>query len=611
MKTLIAENERRKAVFRGAHYNPVTGEGCCGGRVWTETPVSGLPRAYVPLAMTQDEGYAAVRTDADGWRRLRCRHDFEYWCAVCITIKDKVTARDIPFVLNSPQRRVAALLETDRRAGRPLRLIMLKARQWGGSTLVQMYMAWIQSVHCRNWHSLICAHVKDTAASIRGMYTKVLGSYPAELWEGDEVPQFRPFERSQNIRVIAGRGCRVTISSAENQDAIRGADFAMAHLSETAFWPETPSRSPRDLIRAICGSVALLPLTLIAMESTANGAGNFFHTEWLRCSAGKGDKRCVFVPWYEIEIYRMALEDGEAQRLYDSFTDYERGLWERGLTLEMIKWYRHKSAEYASESSMQAEYPTTAEEAFVNSGAGVFDMAKVERLRAMCRRPLAVGDMARGGRFVEDGRGAMQVWEYPVAGEDYVASVDIGGRTAKADWSVITVMARGGDRPRVAAQWRGHIDHDLLAAKAVAMARMFNEAQLIVESNTLEQEADDDSLSVLTRMAAVYDNMYMRECADSMAQRPGTRIGFHTNRRTKPLLINTLIEYVRESGYEERDAEACNELATYALLPNGSYAARPGNHDDILMTRALALYALNVSAPSLPQDLPCRQDSYL
>ena len=78
-------------------------------------------------------------------------------------------------------------------------MIMLKARQWGGSTLVQMYMAWIQMILAENWHSLICAHVKDTASTIRGIYSVMLESYPPELaGTGDDgrppVMKFAPFE---------------------------------------------------------------------------------------------------------------------------------------------------------------------------------------------------------------------------------------------------------------------------------------------------------------------------------------------------------------------------------------------------------------------------------
>ena len=423
---ILAEDARRREARAAAEggYDPVEGRGCCGPRELVDTPVEGLPRAFVPRAMTADPSYGSVRHDTAGWRRLRCRHDFEYWCAACVRIKHKTLGHDVPFVLNAPQRRVAAMLEADRRAGRPMRMIMLKARQWGGSTLVQMYMAWIQSCVRRNWHSLICAHVKDTAASIRGMYTKMLAAYPSELWDGDEPPRFRPFERSINVREIAGRGCRVTIGSAENQEAVRGSDYSMAHLSETAFWPATPRNSPADFIRAVCGAIALIPDSLIVMESTANGVGSYFHSEWLRCKAGDGDKHAVFVAWHEIEIYRLQPPDPEG--LAASMNAYERMLWDAGLCLDQIYWYRRKRAEYADAAQMMAEFPTTDTEAFLNTGRGVFAPEAVERLRADCTVEPRRGE-TDGHRFRDDSLGGLRMWRDAEEGARYVAAVDIGG----------------------------------------------------------------------------------------------------------------------------------------------------------------------------------------
>lgn len=358
----VLEENRRRRMAMAVEYDPVAGIGCCGRRVVLQSG------ERVPEAMVADPGYRPGLPAVEV-ARLRCRHDFEYWAATCVMIKDKITGRDTPLVLNRPQRRVASILEEQRRSGAPIRLIMLKARQWGGSTLVQMYMAWIQTVHRTNWHSLICAHVKDTSSSIRGIYTKMLASYPPELWEGDAEPRFTAFERSANTRLIAGRGCRVTLGSSENQEAVRGSDYAMAHLSEVAFWSDTRMRSPEGFVRAICGSVARAPYTLIVMESTANGVGNFFHTEWLRaCSPQGSDKTPVFVPWHEIEIYAETPVD--PRRLWDGMDDYERALWQRGLTLEQICWYHNKRREYPAHRLMMAEYPTTDVEAFANTGAG-------------------------------------------------------------------------------------------------------------------------------------------------------------------------------------------------------------------------------------------------
>jgi hypothetical protein len=594
-KELIEENGRRLALLPdGKEYNPLRGIGCIGERVEVATPLKEYASAFVPRSMVADP-QLLVATDAKSWEQLRCRHDFEFWCARCVTIKSKTADRDVPFVLNVPQRRVAAVLEADRLAERPLRLIMLKARQWGGSTLVQMYMAWIQSVHCHNWHSLICAHVKDGAANIRGMYSKLLVNYPPELWDGDALPGFQPFEGSHNIREIVGRGCHVTLASAEKQDAVRGGDYAMAHLSETAFWPATPKRMPEDFIRAVCSGIMYKPLTLIAIESTANGVGNYFHAEWVRSEAGKSDKHAIFVPWYEIENNRLAVDDAWA--LWQSLTEYELKLWERGLTLEMINWYHHKALESQHLDAMHAEYPTTPEEAFINSGAGVFATEKINRLRRECCEPRLVGDISAAGVPVADSRGLLRMWADVRPELDYVVSMDIGGRSANADWSVIAVLSRE-RKPQVVAQWRGHIDHDLLADEGIRIARYYNNALLVVESNTFETESGgaDNNLSVLARMARSYSNMYTRTVVDRLTATTSDRVGFHTNRRTKPVLINGLIGAVRDAGYVERDAEACNELATYVELPNGAYAAKPGKHDDILMTRALALHVIATTA---------------
>ena len=54
-----------------------------------------------------------------------------------------------------------------------------------------------------------------------------------------------------------------------------------------------------------------------------------------------------------------------------SLDDYETGLWNLGLDLEQICWYRLKSREYPGAEELHAEYPTTDVEAFANTGNGV------------------------------------------------------------------------------------------------------------------------------------------------------------------------------------------------------------------------------------------------
>ena len=137
---------------------------------------------------------------------LRIRYDFEFWAASSVVIKDKISGADVPFFLNYAQRKLLSKFEDARLHDRPIRIILLKARQWGGSTLTQIYMAWIQLVHKRAWNSVICAHLKDSAANIKGMYAKLLENDP-EFLSGGQV-RFEPFQRMQNTSVIRQTGCK-------------------------------------------------------------------------------------------------------------------------------------------------------------------------------------------------------------------------------------------------------------------------------------------------------------------------------------------------------------------------------------------------------------------
>ena len=632
MEITVTENERRKRAI-DKPYHPETGEGSTiGRRVCFHLPDAPIPIQYLPEKMLEEvelvkllrrygsiekfilhelkeQPSALIREEV--WRRwikVRIKYDFEFWAILFVRIKNKTGDTDIPFRLNRPQRRLLSVLEDMRTSHQPIRLILLKARQWGGSTLVQMYMAWIQLVHRKNWNSVICAHLKDAAANIKGMYSKLLDNYPAWLIDADKPLSFRPYERMANTSIIAETGCKVTIGSAETPESVRGADAVMAHLSEVAFWPHTRLKSPESLIRSVCGSIALLPDSVVVLESTANGTGNYFHQECERAKRGESDKRFLFIPWYEIEIYSLSVDDYDA--LIASLTDYEKTLWDKGATLEAIAWYRMKRKEYRDHADMMAEYPSDDVEAFNHTGERIFDIRQVQKLRESCRPADKIGEVygksaagkqaLNGLQFKEEAGGKLQVWALPdsdISVKDrYIVVVDIGGRSSKADYSVIVVYDRYwmmfGGVPEVVAQWRGHIDHDLLAWKSAQIAEFYHQALLVIESNTLETEHTDGEHTeyILDTLADSYTHLYARASAEMIRSQAPSRWGFHMNRSTKTMVVNHQIQMLRESGYIERDIQACYEHDVFERKPNGSFGAMDGHHDDILITRCIGNY---------------------
>lgn len=651
-----------------APFNPITGKGSFGSRFECFIEDFPIKRQWLPETMSKvplvrqlmaagsletflcdtlgmeyedEEEYEADKLKViEQFVRIRSRHDFPFWAATYVWIKNKGGGEDVLFRLTRPQRRFVERLEEKRLAGKPIRLILLKARQWGGSTTSQIYMAWLQLVHRVGLNSLIIAHQTSGSDEIRDMFNRMLDRYPVDMLyklgaDYDEnEPKLVGVGMSGLIHAVPQRNCKIKIGTAKNPDSCRGGDYNLVHCSEVGIWEKTEKKSPEDIVRSACSGVLYKPYTMIVYESTANGTGNFFQIEYDAAKKGESQFEAMFVSWFDIEQYSLEFDSEEekykfALWLYENRENYnansnreESGrylywLWDKGATLEAINWYIHERAKSNEHAIMASEYPSDDVEAFVHSGTRVFDKYRVEALKATCKPPLQVGDVyadydegkkaLQNLRFREDKQGLLWIWAHPEIDPEervtdrYLTVVDVGGRSHKADWSVILVidrlfMAEGG-KPVVVAQWYGHIDIDLLAWKAAQIAAYYDNSLLVIESNTLEthdkdRDVDgDQSQFILNQVKDVYPNLYERkQPEEAIVEGAPKRYGFHTNVATKPMIISTLVKVIREAMYVERDERCLAEYNFYEKRKNGSYGAIVGKHDDLLMTRAIGLH---------------------
>lgn len=660
VEDILKENASRNAK-RNAPFNPITGEGSVGKRKSVSIPDFPLSTQYLPISMLsvplvkkiikcgtiekfitdvlKVESTQEVRSKViEQFIRIRILHDFCFWCAFYVIIKCKGKG-DIHFILRRPQRRLVAMLEELRLASQPIRIIMLKARQWGGSTVIQIYMAWLQLIHRKGLNSLIVAQVAKIASDIKDMFDRLLSYYPTSLLHDFGEP-FLPNEKKIESVDIAGtikripqRNCKISIGTAEKPDSVRGSDYSLVHCSEVGLWKKTEGKSPEDIVRSACSGILLEPYTMIVYESTANGVGNFFQTEYAAAADPQVPSQFLafFVPWYEIEMYEMPLENStefveflltnrnqtSAPTNRQEPGKYLWWLWTQGATLENINWYILERAKYNDHAGMASEYPSNDVEAFVNSGSNVFDRYKVQEFYPACRPPKFIGDVYASAdegelalqnvRFKEDRAGAFYVWALPeidpeeIVTNRYLVVVDIGGRSSKADFSVICVFDRinliDGGRPSVVAQWYGHIDMDILAWKSAQIATFYDNALLVIESNTLEtKDRDryvdgDQSIFILEQIKDVYPNLYARRQSEGdIREGKPRKYGYHTNVKTKQEIISTLIKVIRDHLYTERDTRCLDEYLFYERKQNGAYGAISGKHDDLLMTRAIGLH---------------------
>jgi hypothetical protein len=669
LEDLARENERRLEAL-DPPYDPARGIGCYGDRgelrvsesaapirvpePFLDTPLAerireagSLERCRDAYSLSEPEYRQLVRY----FLQQRAFYDPEFWFESAITIQVKraddeegdadsrnedwsAAAADPeetpsifqPFVLRKPQRDFLASLLDDFFAGEPVRWNLVKARQWGGSTLVQLLMMWVQQIRRLGWNISIVADVKGQALHIRGMYDTARRFYPDAF--GDIT--FTAYQGMSNVKRVPEREAILGVASTKNPDAVRSYTYHMLHLSEVGLWKSTPAHNAEDLAQALEGGLVGGSETMCIRESTAKGVGNYFHREFEAAEKGGSAYDNFFVGWQEIDEYTKDVPDSEFGAFVRSWSSYERWLWDQGATVEGIKWYRWKKSTLPDRSAdwrMKAEYPTTAEEAFQSTGRRVFRPSYVQNARATTRTPKQKGRMHALGptgdraledlEFVPEDHGDIKVWREP--GDDfgglldlvdhrvrnrYCAFMDVGARYEGGDWHVVTILDRApmlpilDSPPEVAAVYRGHMDQDLAAWYAVQLCAWYENALLAIEKNSLRRRADDGvepdanhHMTVLDEIREVYERwLFYTTDPEAAEDEPHRKFGFHTNTQTKPMIIDALNAAIRDGTYVERATGACDEMDYYEIKDDGRMGAKEGKHDDRVISRAGAVW---------------------
>lgn len=634
---IISENKKRLLIF-DKKYDPYTGEGSLLDREKVFFSDVGA-NLYLPKSMINENQFvydllesgnfqdyskekeSDVSTILAAFDKIRFEHDFEYWGIQTIIIQHKETLKDFKFRLRLAQQVLLYELEKMRLAGVPIRIVLLKARQWGGSTLVQMYMFWIQQIHRVNWHLAVCAQDDGAARNISEMYRRASTSYPEAIAE----IQYKPYAGSSKNIINIERGGIIGVGSINNPDQFRSFNYPMIHVSEPGVWEDTPKRTAGQLVASLRSTVSKEPMTLVILESTAKGVGSFFHNEWLLAEKEESAYKAVFIPWYKIDMYMKDIPD--YGKMIDGMNQYDWFCWDKGATLEGIHWYNsHKIGENYSDYMMFNEFPTTAEEAFVASGERYFSPESLANVKESIMKPKLIATVHPVGAksksdikltsFTTAPKGPLKIWGLPktivtlrgikyYVVNRYCAAGDIGGVTDKADFSVLTILDRYwmlyGGWPQLAAEWRGHLYQDQFAWVAAQISYSYDNALLAIETNSLKTEKSDGDhyLTILDNIKDHYDNLYIRNQFDRTDKDWMPKLGFHMNASSKDMIFSSLRKGLRDNEFVEKSMAAYEEYGYFERKKDGTLGAIDGQHDDICVTRALA-YWMAISPVAMP-----------
>lgn len=455
-----------------------------------------------------------------------------------------------------------------------LRSIILKARQLGVTWLACGLALWVMLT--RPGTKVIAFSIgEDEAKELVGRVWDMYESLPDHLRFGVEV--VKPQAGSRPSELISFRHPDGRISSIRGypstESAGHSATAGLVLLDEAARQPYA-----RSTWKAVVPTAAdvdgddLASLTWTIVISTANGVsnaqtggGNFFHHLWVNA-----------------RLYNMA-------RKFLSWRTHPRRTQE---------WYDNLSLPAEDKAE---QYPDNADEAFLTSGRPFFDRASLRwYAKNAIRQPLERGRFVLKGEssttavwrtddqtaYSGDPGNVISLFTTPEAGHDYAIICDVAsgdGRDNSA--AFVTDLST---MEFVAQVW-GRFHEDVYAEQLHYLGRWYNDATIAIEN----QGGYGTAVVILLRDGKhgrppyPLGKLYRHKEEQQTDEKERRNYGYPVTGATRPLMLSTLSEAIRERSLPYVTEELLEELSTFVHKDtNPSPRAEDGSNDDLVMAAA-------------------------
>ena len=494
-----------------------------------------------------------------------------------IKIRDK-SGKIINLQFNEPQQRLYDIIKEQKLKNKPVRIVILKARQLGFRTIVESIL-FKETTTKFNVNTGIITHQDEATKNLFNMSKLMYECLPQEM---------KPAKKASNAQELifdndkgTGLKSKIRCMTAGSQGVGRSYTYDNLHVSELAFWPGNKKTTMTGLLQAVPN----LPSTIIIIESTANGF-EYFKEIWDGAVAGENDFIPLFVGWNELKDYQMPYtgfeltsEEIQLQRDYN-------------LSLEQLTWRRWCIRNNCSNDIEQfkQEYPITPEEAFISTGACYFNkeiiMGRINKIKNI--KPLRKGYFSysiNGNKisdieFIDDDKGYIDIYEEPKEGHPYV----LGGDTAGDGSDYFTGLVIDNSNSKQIAKLRHNkIDEDEYSRQIYCLGTYYNNALVGLENNYSTYP---------TKKLKEYDypKMYIREVEDNIPEVIQDKYGFLTTKATRPIILAMLKEIFRDNINYINDLDVLYEGLVFIKNEKGRPEAEQGKHDDLIMGLAITYY---------------------
>lgn len=572
------------------------------------------------------------------------RTDDAFYAESLLYIVDQ-EEHEIKMRLKPAQRKFLAIKARQEAERKPVRIIVLKARKEGISTMVQACM--IKRLTQRPNHlGVVVAHDGDSAEKIFEMGERMWRKLPDERVgslqlkppkyggrTGSELLLGEP-SRARRDAGDVGINSAYVVDTANNYDAGHGMTPFTLHCSEFSRY-----QNPEKKAKALFNSVPDTPATMIVLESTADGY-NMFRRLWLAAETGRSNYAPLFIAWFEDPQYSQPFANPEERARFvaeelgtGEYGEGEPALMERGVSLEQLKWRRWAIENKAAGDirTFWEQYPASPDEAFLSSGRQVFAAVKVSKIierteqlepqvgliRARSFEDRAVrGDVIRvprqpfwlpeaevkaSGEQVGIATPRWSVWEPPFTGLEeqraddgeivmplrppgqYVLTVDSasGAETASEGQDYFAIQVINHRTRMQCAVWHARGIDADLVAEQAYLAALWYAPEFRGWIGV--ETTGGYGLSIARRLykAYRYPVLYFRTPANAKGEKAEDRLGFSMDKSTKPLVVDGLKELIRTGRDGIRHRQTAAELLSFVRDEKGAMGAEEDYFDDL------------------------------
>ena len=512
-----------------------------------------------------------------------------------LSLNDKL----IPYEPREAQNIIYKAISLQRRAGKPVRLIILKSRREGVSTCTAGYF--FARTHLKPYHQAFVSAHDDEGCKTQW---KIVERFEANLPANAKLPV--EHGTAHELTFCHPHAASYRVQTAGNEKMGSGAGYTDLHLSELAKWAHD-----QTALNSIMQTVPDKPHTTVIIESTANGASGTFYEMW-QAAVRRQQERPGDLDGF-LPIFFTALTPEHSMTAPAGYTfagmDEDELRWkDAGATPEQLYWRRYTIDNKCSGKVdlFNQEYPLDPEVAFLASGRPAIDPVIVNHHKSMKKTPdRAILVQASAidetvtldyGQYL-DHQGGWDIWEGPEDGIDYTIGCDPctgipsdpGNPYSDPDYHAIVVQKR--EPKRIVAIHHSRMDADKVGIEMLKAARLYNSAWATPEI------CEGSGMTILNVLRnAGYPRIYMRDAeGDSVDLENVAKLGWKTTRNTREWMIDDWIAACRKDpnlGWDFTMEVPCDSLIEEesSFVWNGDKREhRSGSHDDILFAAMIAL----------------------